>query len=87
VERRYLSKKEYRLEKTRLTRAINSDDPEKILAAIEHAMGTFEGAVWPDDWHRWAVALDDLAWSIRFLDVDDSFRARVRAAHDLFHRY
>jgi hypothetical protein len=50
-------------QKARLTRAINSKDPERVLLACrdtvrEWSEPPFNGA-WPDDWARWQRALDD----------------------------
>lgn len=49
-------------ERSRLTRAINSGDDDKVIAACRHAVATWEdklGGIWPDDWHRWNVAIGD----------------------------
>jgi hypothetical protein len=55
--------KVYRKQKAALTRAINSDDSDKIVVAVTKAVrewgeAPFNGA-WPDDWSRWQRALDD----------------------------
>lgn len=54
--------REYRLQRTALTRAVNSGDPAKVVAAVEKALREWEGQPWPDEWSRWRNALDD-AWS------------------------
>jgi len=53
--------KQFRAQKSALTRAINSKDPEKVIAAARKAVGEWEGWKygWPDNWHNWNIALDD----------------------------
>ena len=57
----------FRKQKAALTRAVNSKDPNKVVAACrkavrEWAEAPFNGA-WPDAWSRWQRALDDaLGW-------------------------
>ncbi len=60
-----ITQSEYRKQKTALTRAINSGDPLKVLAACQAALEAWEGAVWPDDWHRWRNAADDALLVVR----------------------
>ena len=50
-------------QKGKLTRAINSGDPDKVILACRDAVRDwgqppFNGA-WPDAWSRWQNALDD----------------------------
>jgi hypothetical protein len=58
----------FRKQKSALTRAINSGDPDKVVLACRKAVREwgeppFSGA-WPDDWSRWQRALDDaLPWN------------------------
>ena len=54
-------RKQYRNQKSALTRAINSRDPEKVIAAATKAVKEWEGWSygWPDNWHRWNIALSD----------------------------
>lgn len=56
---RYISNAQYRAQKARLTKAKNSDDPKRVLEAVEKTLEEWDGKVWPDDWHRWSVALSD----------------------------
>lgn len=56
---RYITNRDYRRQKTALTRAVNSGDPLKVLTAVERTLGEWHDKAWPDDWHRWRVALDD----------------------------
>ena len=56
-----------------LTRAKNSGDPAKVIAACEAAVRDWNspGNYWPDDWSRWQRALDDsLPWA-RQIILDD----------------
>lgn len=54
-----LTQKMYRNQKAALTRAINSGDPEKVIAACKKAVDQWADSAWPDDWHRWQIALND----------------------------
>jgi hypothetical protein len=59
--------KAFRQQKSRLTRAINSKDPQKVLAEVHRTVNEWQRApfngMWPDDWARWQRALDDaLGW-------------------------
>jgi len=77
----YLTKAEHRAERSRLTRAVNSGEPVRTLLAVEHALDTWTGKAWPDDWHRWARALDDAYFEyVRNVDNDGSAIPRFRAA-------
>lgn len=51
----------YRKHKAALTRATNSGDPNKIIAACDAAFADFDTYEhgWPDDWHRWNIAKQD----------------------------
>lgn len=60
-KREYISNEEYRKQKAALTRAINSGDPLKVLAACEKVVNDWSTKVWPDDWSRWRRALEDAA--------------------------
>lgn len=44
-----------------LTRAVKSDDPERVVLACRNAVREWDapGCLWPDDWSRWQRALDD----------------------------
>jgi hypothetical protein len=55
-----------------LTRAKKSGDPERIAVVCKAAIIEWnEIGAWPDDWHRWQVALDDsLHWS-QHIDLRD----------------
>ena len=58
-----LTQKEYSTLKARLTRAINSHQPEKVKAEVLRANTIFDAKGWPDDWARWQRALDDAEWA------------------------
>lgn len=69
-----LTKQEYSTLKRNLTRAQrSSDDPvvvaEKVYEAVKAAVKLFDERVWPDDWPRWRIALDDAATRLRFHDT------------------
>jgi len=49
--------------KARLTRAINSKDPDKVLAAVKVAFARFDVIGYPDQWHRWERAKDDATFA------------------------
>ena len=58
------SKREHPKLKAALTRAVNSGDPAKIEAACRKAVAAWATwGAWPDDWHRWNIALGDAAFS------------------------
>lgn len=65
----YLSQDEHRRLKTKLTRAERSDNPRKVLAAVEDALMSWRGKAWPDEWSRWARALED-AYQARVRESD-----------------
>jgi hypothetical protein len=47
-------------QKTALTRAVNSGQPERVMAACRKAVNEWnEIGAWPDDWSNWQRALDD----------------------------
>jgi hypothetical protein len=62
-KREFLTKAEFRQLKSALTRACNSGDGEKILATVEKAVSRFDECIWPDDWARWMIALQDAAYA------------------------
>jgi hypothetical protein len=48
-------------QKAALTRAINSKDPQKVVATCQKTVAEWnEIGAWPDDWARWQRALDDV---------------------------
>ena len=59
------AKKMLTRQKSQLTRAVNTGDPEKVAEACRDAIREWNqpGMFWPDDWARWQRALDDaLPW-------------------------
>lgn len=48
-----------------LTRAKNSGDPLKVIAAVKHANARFDVIGWPDQWSMWERAKDDAELQIR----------------------
>lgn len=61
-----LTQKEFVRLKSKLTRAVNSKDPKKIIATVDAAMRIFEEKGYPDSWHRWEAAKRDAQWASRF---------------------
>lgn len=57
----YLTQQQYRNDKTRLTRAIRSGDPRKVIAVVEETLAAWDYGdfAWPDDWSRWERARQD----------------------------
>ena len=65
--RTYISNKDFRRQKTALTRAINSGDPIKVLLTCRATYQEWNdnNVIWPDDWARWRNAWDDALYSLR----------------------
>jgi hypothetical protein len=59
-------------QKAALTRAVKTGDPEVIAKVCKAAVQEWdEIGAWPDNWHRWQVALNDsLHWS-QSIDLRD----------------
>jgi hypothetical protein len=50
----------HRTHKAALTRAVKSGDPARVIAACRKARDEWDAiGAWPDDWHRWNIALGD----------------------------
>lgn len=51
----------YAQQKSGLTRAVNSKRYDKVIAECKRTIAEWEHLPygWPDDWHRWNVALSD----------------------------
>ena len=89
----YVTKQEFTKQKARLTRATNSGDPLNVLKAVEDTVSEWSGKAWPDDWARWARALDDAYYKfVRSPAYDDDndindgrIARRFRAAFDRIH--
>lgn len=66
----------FRKQKAALTRAINSGDPDKVVAACQKAVREWNAdhpcaGAWPDHWSNWQRALDDaLPWN-QHVDIAD----------------
>jgi hypothetical protein len=59
-----------------------------VLAAVERTLDEWSGKAWPDDWSRWARALDDAYFAFARLDYTVRLTAdadRFRAAFDRIH--
>lgn len=65
---KYLTNKQHRAAKSRLTRAVNSGDPSKVIAEVDRTYAEWDRGnyVYPDDWHRWERARDDAYYALRF---------------------
>ena len=59
-----LTQKEFSSLKAALTRAKNSNDPKKLLAAAQAGLARFEEAGYPDAWHRWESAKEDAIFAL-----------------------
>lgn len=60
-----LTQQEFVRLKTKLTRAINSKDHQRICRTVDAAMAIFAEKGYPDAWHRWEAAKRDAEWAIR----------------------
>lgn len=83
----YIEKGLYRQQKARLTVAVNSGDPVKVLAAVEKTLGEWEGLIWPDAWHRWSVALYDALLKYRRHPYDDRLTSVVDRFEEAARRF
>ena len=55
-----MRERRHSVQKSKLTKALNSGDKEKILDACRNAVIEWEEiGEWPDDWSRWQRALYD----------------------------
>jgi hypothetical protein len=63
----YLTQAQFRAAKSRLTRAVNSGDPAKVIAEVDRTYAEWNDGdyAYPDDWHRWERALTDAEWKLR----------------------
>jgi hypothetical protein len=68
----YISNAEYRKQKAALTRAINSGEPRRVIIACERVVEAWRGKAWPDDWHRWNIALGDACFALQRQGFDCS---------------
>ena len=48
--------------KAALTRAKNTGNPAKVIAAVRSAREDFDRHGWPDQWPLWAIAVRDLEY-------------------------
>lgn len=60
-----LTQAEFASLKTKLTRAINSGDQQRICRTVDAALTIFEEKGYPDAWHRWQIAKQDAEWAIQ----------------------
>lgn len=65
----YLTQKQFSAAKGRLTRAVNSGDPQRVIDTVTTQYDEWEHGdfAWPDDWARWQRAKDDAEWRLRYL--------------------
>jgi len=73
----YVTNAEFRKQKARLTRAQNRREPLLVLEAVEKTLNEWDGKAWPDDWSRWARALDDAYFTFRRSVEDDEFEQHL----------
>lgn len=64
----YLTNQQFRTAKARLTRAINSGDPQRVIDTVNAQYAEWDDGdyAWPDDWARWGRALDDARMAIAY---------------------
>lgn len=64
----YLTRAQFSAAKSRLTRAIRTGDPHKVLAVVEDTFATWDAGnyAYPDDWHRWERARTDADMAIAY---------------------
>lgn len=57
----------YSQQKAALTRAMKSKNYAKVVAECERVITEWENLPygWPDDWHRWNIALEDAYSHVR----------------------
>lgn len=53
-----------RRHKSALTRAKNSGDPKRVIAACDSAFAEFDQTLWPDNWHLWNIARSDAEFEL-----------------------
>lgn len=86
-KREYITNAEYSKLKANLTRAKNSGDGRKVLAAVEKAVEVFETKIWPDDWALWRGALDDASHTTQMqahrIAVDDEYDRLMALSEEL----
>ena len=56
----------FRKQKSALTRAKNSGDPQKVIDAVDKAFAEWDamGIPFPDSWHTWKVAKEDAQFAL-----------------------
>lgn len=64
----YLSKGQYRADKTRLTKAVRSGNHRRIIDTVTETFESWDAGdfAWPDDWHRWEMARYDAEMALRW---------------------
>ena len=60
-----LSPSRLRSLRSALKRALNSNNPRRVLDTVARAYQYFEAEGWPDDWSNWQRAKDDAELSLR----------------------
>lgn len=63
----YRTQAQHRADKSRLTRAVNSGDHRKVIAAVTATMAEWDYGdyAYPDDWSRWEQAKMDAEHALR----------------------
>jgi hypothetical protein len=64
---KYLTRAQFSAAKSRLTRAVNSGDPQKVIGEVNETFAEWDagGFAWPDDWSRWERARYDAEYAHR----------------------
>lgn len=62
-----------RRQRSALTRAVNSGDPERVILVVHAAVSEWNqpGVIWPDDWARWQSAVDAVLPFHQQIDIRD----------------
>jgi hypothetical protein len=64
----YLTKQQFATAKSRLTRAQNTGNPQKVIEAVEQQFNEWDAGdyAYPDDWHRWERAKMDAEMALAY---------------------
>lgn len=58
-------KKELPRLRAALTRAKNTNDPQKVIDTVDAAFARFDVIGFPDQWHAWQRAKDDAIFTLQ----------------------
>lgn len=65
------AKKSFTKQKSALTRAKNSGDPQKVIDAVDAAFAEWDAMEipFPDSWHLWKCAKEDAQFKLRWAEA------------------